>query len=94
MIILPIKKKWFDMILSGEKKEEYRDIKPFYTKKFMREGLFYNRNAVIMFRNGYSNISPTFKALCALYIKEGKEEWGAIPEQKYYVLKIIKIIKE
>ena len=94
MIILPIKKKWFDMILSGIKKEEYRDIKPFYTKKFMREGLFYNKTAVIMLRNGYSNISPTFKALCSLYIKEGKEEWGAIPEQKYYVLKIIKILKE
>lgn len=30
MLILPIKRKWFDMILSGEKKEEYRDIKPYY----------------------------------------------------------------
>ena len=28
MLILPIKRKWFDMILSGEKKEEYRDITP------------------------------------------------------------------
>lgn len=26
MLTLPIKKKWFDMILSGEKREEYRDI--------------------------------------------------------------------
>ena len=25
MLTLPIKKKWFDMILSGEKKEEYRE---------------------------------------------------------------------
>ena len=24
MLILPIKRKWFDMILSGEKKEEYQ----------------------------------------------------------------------
>ena len=30
MLTLPIKKKWFDMILSGEKKEEYREIKPYY----------------------------------------------------------------
>ena len=29
MLTLPIKKKWFDMILSGEKKEEYREIKPY-----------------------------------------------------------------
>ena len=35
MLILPIKKKWFDMILSGEKKEEYREIKPYYTSRFI-----------------------------------------------------------
>ncbi len=41
MLILPIKKKWFDMILSGEKKEEYREIKPYWTKKIMNElGVF------------------------------------------------------
>ena len=32
MLILPIKKKCFDMIVSGEKKEEYREIKPYYDK--------------------------------------------------------------
>jgi len=32
MLTLPIKKKWFDMIASGEKKEEYREIKPYYNK--------------------------------------------------------------
>lgn len=32
MLILPIKKNWFDMIKSGEKKEEYREIKPYYDK--------------------------------------------------------------
>ena len=34
MLTLPIKKRWFDMILSGEKKEEYREIKPYYTSRF------------------------------------------------------------
>lgn len=29
------KKKWFDMIVSGEKKEEYREIKPYYDSRFM-----------------------------------------------------------
>lgn len=32
---LPIKKKWFDMIRSGKKKEEYRDIKPHYVSRFI-----------------------------------------------------------
>lgn len=34
MLTIPIKGKWFDMILSGEKKEEYREIKPYYKSRF------------------------------------------------------------
>lgn len=30
---LTLTKKWFDMILSGEKKEEYREIKGFWSKR-------------------------------------------------------------
>ncbi len=33
-MVLPIKRKWFDMILSGKKKEEYREIKPYYETRF------------------------------------------------------------
>ena len=29
-LVLTMKKKWFDMILSGEKKEEYRLFKPYW----------------------------------------------------------------
>lgn len=32
---LTLKKKWFDMIASGEKKEEYREIKPYWIKRFI-----------------------------------------------------------
>jgi hypothetical protein len=31
---LNLKKKWFDMILSGEKKEEYRDLTIFWDQRF------------------------------------------------------------
>ena len=31
MLTLPIKKKWFDMILSGEKKEENKELKEMYS---------------------------------------------------------------
>lgn len=34
MLTLPIKKKWFDMILSGEKKEEYREYNDYYDSRF------------------------------------------------------------
>lgn len=33
---LTLKKKWFDMIASGEKKEEYRDIKPYFATRFIK----------------------------------------------------------
>ena len=32
---LTLKKKWFDMILSGEKKEEYREIKDYWARRFV-----------------------------------------------------------
>jgi hypothetical protein len=37
MKILPmtLQKKWFDMILSGEKKEEYRNIKDYWAMRFL-----------------------------------------------------------
>lgn len=42
MLTLPIKKKWFDMILSGEKKEEYREIKPYYESRLPKNfGYFF-----------------------------------------------------
>lgn len=33
---LSLKKVWFDLINSGVKKEEYRDIKPYWTKRLKR----------------------------------------------------------
>ncbi len=102
MLVLPIKKKWFDMILSGEKKEEYREIKPYYTTRFVNAGFLehtFNKNCtaptynrtVIMFRNGYSSNSPSFTAEVGLRIGTGHSEWGAEPGRKYYVLKILEI---
>lgn len=32
---LTLKKKWFDMIASGEKKEEYREIKPYWISRLV-----------------------------------------------------------
>ncbi len=97
MLILPIKKKWYDMILSGEKKEEYREIKPYYRSRLHNEG-FLNQYGLptlyqgrVLFRNGYAGNSPLFEALCSLDIKTGRLEWGAEAGKEYYVLKILEI---
>lgn len=96
MLVLPIKKKWFDMIKSGEKKEEYREIKPYYNKRFKNAfGFEYkDRKAEIILRNGYSRKAPTIKCLCTLGLGYGKEEWGAKPNKTYYILKIQEILRE
>lgn len=50
MLILPIKKKWFDMILSGEKKEEYREIKPYYESRLPKNfGYFFTNGKLLIF---------------------------------------------
>ena len=35
-LTLSLKRKWFDMIKLGEKKEEYREIKPHYIRQFIK----------------------------------------------------------
>ena len=80
---LTLKKKWFDMILSGTKKEEYREIKPYWSKRF--EGKSYD---VIVFRNGYQKDSPSFSVkLLGIDVGYGKPEWGA-NDQMVYILKL------
>ncbi|MCI7129625.1 MAG: ASCH domain-containing protein [Lachnospiraceae bacterium] len=97
MLILPTKGKWFRMILDRVKLEEYREIKPYYTKRFRTIGLLdaYGLPTVnkvnVMFRNGYSGNAPYFLANVSLDIKIGREEWGAESGKEYYALRIHEI---
>lgn len=93
MLVLPIKKQWFEMIVNGEKKEEYREIKPYYDKRLghLTEGT--GKVTTIILRNGYSYNSPSIKCKCTVEIGEGKKEWGADPDINYYIIKIIEILE-
>lgn len=101
MLTLPIKKKWFDMILSGEKKEEYREIKPYYTSRLFKNCNFSSRDVMenytpdncfeVIFRNGYSKNSPSIKCKVSCWCNYGKKEWGAEPNKLYFVLKILSV---
>lgn len=93
MIVLPIKKKWLDMIKAGIKKEEYREVKPYYTSRFEKVfGTKMDKCPVIMLRNGYSYNSPSVMIRCCLEVGYGKAEWGAKENQKYYIIKILSIM--
>ena len=52
---LTIKKKWFDLLIAGIKTEEYREIKPYYQRRFERD-LF--STEWVEFINGYRADSP------------------------------------
>ena len=96
MLILPIKKKWFDMIVSGEKTEEYREIKPYYDTRFRNcwgYPAYWGEKREVWFRNGYSSDSPLIMAMCTLSQRKGKPEWGAEPNKTYYVLTIHHILR-
>jgi len=80
---LTLKKKWFDMIASGEKKEEYREIKKYWIDRF--EG---NEYDVIKFRHGYAKNAPTMIVeLKNIFIGRGQSEWGA-PDERVYILEL------
>ncbi len=92
MLTLPTKKKWFDMIKSGEKKEEYREIKPYYDSRFKYYlGGWEIGLLDIKFRNGYSKNNPSIKCKVDISKGYGKPEWGAEPGKLYYVLKILSV---
>ena len=96
MLILPIKKEWFDMIVSGEKTEEYREIKPYWETRFQNAFLKEYNHCVnweeypinVIFRNGYSEDNPQVHAMVTIGKGTGRPEWGAEAEREYYVLKI------
>lgn len=52
-VSMTIKRKWFDLILSVEKKEEYRDVTKFYTSRLVDKGITH-----LKLINGYGRDRP------------------------------------
>jgi hypothetical protein len=85
---LTMKGQWFDMIASGEKKEEYRIIKPYWNTRL--EGRQYD---TVKFRQGYNSDSPTMWVECKGIQKGGKgnSKWGW--DEECWIIKLGKILK-
>lgn len=99
---LTLKKKWFDMIESGVKTDEYRDIKNYWMARLLTPhrgieatkfpwaiGFYAGTFNAVEFRNGYSRTARKmlFKTT-GIRVDFGKEEWGAEPGKKYFVIKL------
>lgn len=61
ILYLTLHKKWFNQILEGTKKIEYREIKPYWTRRLFNEDKSPKEYDVIIFRNGYNKNSPIMK---------------------------------
>lgn len=90
---LNLKAIWFDMIASLEKKEEYRDIKPSWSRIFTDKGIkikgkhYRPEDILICFSNGYAkNRRQMLFKLDRVAKREGIAEWGAREGKRYHCL--------
>lgn len=91
MLHLTLKKHWYDMIESGNKKEEYRDLKPYWETR-LGEDLNGRFHEVVEFRNGYRKDSRRMRfKIDDVTIDVGEEAWGA-PPRKVFIIKLGEII--
>jgi len=96
---LTLKKQWFDMIATGEKREEYREIKPYWEKRLCNhneKGEFdgYKEFDFVIFRNGYQKNAPEMKVeVTGIGCDIGEEKWGARINTLYNVIELGNVVE-
>jgi hypothetical protein len=95
---LTLKKKWFDMISSGEKKEEYREIKPYWKVRLTDQKKIwarpqsqwkFNKFDVVEFKNGYGKNAPTITVeFKGISIGKAKSEWSDNWQGDVFIIKL------
>lgn len=92
---LNVTKNWFDMIESGIKPEEYREIKEYWTKRLMSSDGQFKQFDIVRFMNGMATDAPvTVREFKGIRIDIGKKEWGAKESILYYVISLGEKISE
>lgn len=85
VLTLCLRYKWFNMIASGEKLEEYREITPYYAEKFLVNGV-YRQYDKVKFVMGYDFDTCVFFKNPQIRIGQGLSAWGAEVGKLYYVI--------
>jgi hypothetical protein len=95
---LVLKKKWYEMQESGEKPEEYREITPYWCKRFLGfdSALFsyrYNYQSCnvkeythVCFHYGYTQ-RCFINRIDSITIGRGNPEWGAPTDRDVFIIK-------
>jgi len=98
---LVLKGKWYDLIASGEKTEEYREPKPYWTKRILddssvkRPGLtpvssrlsLWTKYERVCFHRGYTSQTMTFK-IKGVSVGMGNVAWGAPVSKAVIIIKL------
>ena len=102
MLQLVLKEKWFRMIESGEKLEEYRDIKPYWWKRILtsdylenpNDGGYAFRHKFVRFRLGYKKDAEEmiFKS-GHVRIGNPKPEWSEGHMNRVIIVPLVERIK-
>lgn len=86
---LVLESKWYDMIASGEKTEEYRSFVHYWIIRIWK-----HRDSIksVIFHRGYSDI--THERECVNISKGiGRKEWGA-PGIEVIIIKLGKVLEQ
>ena len=87
---LPLKAKWYNMIESGIKKEEYREMKPYWYKRLCipspNEKLTFKHINYVRFRYGYTKNTMMFK-IDSITTGKGNTGWGAPKDKNVFIIK-------
>lgn len=90
VLTLSVKKEWFDKIVSNEKKEEYREIKPYWIKRLTTNcevvydvvaetycgKVLYRPYTHVIFINGYGDDKPRIeKEIESIDIDRPRKGW-------------------
>ncbi len=85
---LPLKAKWYNMIESGEKREEYREYKEYwYNRLIDKDALSVKPYTHVRFRYGYTKRTMVFK-IVSITIGMGNPDWGAPTDREVFVIKL------
>lgn len=79
---------WYDMIESGEKKEEYRNINRYWERRLYCRGctIFRPYTHVVLYK-AYTSTFMKFK-IASFTTGHGKPEWGAPENRTVFIIKL------
>ena len=84
---LTLKKRWYEMIESGGKREEYREYKDYWRKRLIdQDKLRPKPYTHVRFRYGYTKRTMLYK-IDEIIIGRGNPYWGAPTDKDVFIIK-------